>query len=114
MTKKIAGNINTNDTTTTSTITINSTTATTILAANPERIWARVSLDFGLTSVECMIREYPAATDNIKQGEILVRNTTANDSLFKPVYHTFANNVYTGEISAIANTGTFDLKVTEG
>lgn len=107
-------NRNATNTTTTTTVEINSVTATTILAANPNRLWARVSLSFGTTSIEAMVREYPAADDNIKQGEIIVRHTSSNDSLFKPVYTTLGDNVYTGELSAISMAGTFNLHITEG
>ena len=114
MAKKIGSNRNVTDETTTATVTINSVTATTILAANADRMYARISLDSGSTNTECFVREYAAATDNNKAGEILVRITSGNDNLYKPMYSTMADNVYTGEISAIAVAGTFDLHIIEG
>ena len=105
---------NTTDETTTTTVTINSLTATTILAANPKRMYARISLDSGLANTEAFVREYPAGDDNIKHGELLMREISANHSLFKPLYVTLTDNVYTGELSAISMAGSFDLHITEG
>jgi len=107
-------NINTNDEVVTTTVTINSVTATTLAADNPNRLWIRISLDSGTTDIEAFIREYPATDDNIKHGEILVRSTSGNNSLFKPLYETDPDNVYTGEISALAVLGSFDLHIMEG
>ena len=114
MTRMTGRTQNTQDTSTTTTVTINSVTATTILAANSERLYARVSLDSGLADNQCFIREYAAATDNNKAGELLIRITGGNDSLLKSLYTTFPDNVYTGEISAIAVSGSFDLHIIEG
>lgn len=104
---------NTTDSVTVTTVTINSVTATTLLAANPKRIYAKVSLDSGTNDEEAFIREYAAATDNIQRGELLARITSGNDNLFKSLYATMPDNVYTGEISAISAAGTFDVHVIE-
>ena len=73
MTKIVGGNLNTTDETVTTTVTVNSVTAVTLLAANPDRLYARISLDSGVANTEAFIREYPAAADNIKHGELLIR-----------------------------------------
>ena len=114
MTSKVGSNRNFQDTTVTTTVGINSVTATTLLAPNPDRLWVRISMDSGITNEQAFVREYPAATDNLKKGEILMRDISSNHSLFKPCYYTFTDNVYTGEISAIAVTGSFNLHITEG
>lgn len=114
MTKAIGGNLNVTDETVTTTVTINSVTATKLVDANPDRLYLRISLDSGTADLEAFIREYPAADDNIKHGEILVRSTSGNNSLFKPLYETGPGYVYTGEISALAVLGSFDLHIMEG
>lgn len=114
MTKKVGNNRNFQDTSVTTTVTVNSLTATVLAPANPDRLWVRISLDSGTLNQEVFVREYPAATDNNKAGELLIREISSNHSLFKPCYYTFADNVYTGEISGIADAGTFNVHVTEG
>lgn len=103
----------TNDAVTT-TVTINSVTATELLPANPNRLYAFVSLDSGLTDIQAFVREYAAATDNIKKGEILARVTVGNNNLYKPMYRTLETTVYRGAISAIAAAGSFNVHVIEG
>lgn len=112
--KRIGRNINTTDTVATTSVTINSVTATTLLAANPNRLWAKVSLAAGTLDQQAYIRDYAAATDNIKKGEVIARVTSGNNNLFKPLYQTDTDNVYTGEISAIALAGTFTVHIMEG
>ena len=114
MANSIGRNQNVNDTSVVTTVTINSVTATKLLDPNPNRLWVRISLPFGTSDIACMIREYAASIDNIKHGEILQRHTLGNENLFKPCYYTFGDNVYTGEISAISDSGSFDLHITEG
>ena len=114
MTKMIGRNINVTDEVVTTTVEVNSVTATTLAAANPNRLWLRISLDSGLANTEAFIREYPAADDDIKHGELLIREIASNHSLFNPIYKTDPDNVYTGEVSAIAFIGSFDLHIMEG
>ena len=109
MTKKVGNNRNSQDTSVTTTVSINSLTATVLAPANPDRLWVRISLDSGILNQELFVREYPAATDNNKAGELLIREISSN-----PCYYTFADNVYTGEISGISYAGTFNVHVTEG
>jgi hypothetical protein len=113
MTKQVGSTINTVDSVTTTTVNIDSVTATTILAENPNRLYARVSLDYAVADTEAFIREYAAATDNNKAGILLTRVTTGNNNLLRSEYTTIPGNVYTGEISAIAETGSFDLHIIE-
>lgn len=104
---------NATDTATVTTVEINSVTATTLLSANPRRMYARVYLDPTSDNI-AYVREYPSATDNDKHGDVLVRDTVSNNSIFKGSYSTMPDNVFTGEISAISESGTFNLYVIEG
>lgn len=110
MVAKVGRNINIQDTVVTTTVTVNAATATTLLAANPDRLWAKVCVDAGGGFVEVFIRDYAAATDNIKKGEIISRT---NGKIYT-VYKTVTDNIYTGEISAISVAGGFDVHVMEG
>ena len=114
MTKNRGRSINETDTPTTSTVGIDSVTATKILDANPQRIYAIVSLDSGATDIEAFVREYAAATDDNKAGEILSRLTMGALSIYNPIYRTMADNPYKGELSAISVIGSFNLHIIEG
>ena len=94
------------------TVSINSVTATTI-AVPFERISFRSCLAPDLVDVDIIIRYYPAAQDNIKQGDVLTRYTSGNNNLFKPEHKMDVDNMYYGEISAISVNGTHDLFITE-
>ena len=109
----IGRNVNSNTEATVTRITINSVTATTIAAVNGKRIYFSVCLAHGTIDVDAAIRLYPTAQDNNKDGEILTRHTLGNANLFRPSWTMLADNIYTGEISAISITGTFDLIITE-
>ena len=113
MTKKIGRNENTNDTATVTSYNLNSITATTIALPNDKRIHFSVCLDYGITDEDVAIRLYPAATDILARGEILTRRTASNDSLFRPSWTMLADNIYTGEISAITASGLMVVHVTE-
>jgi hypothetical protein len=109
----IGRNQNTNDIAVVTTYTVNSTTATTISAVNLDRISFEVHLDPDSTDVEVLVRLYPAADDNLKRGNALVRDTFGAYSLFKPDWRMQSDNMYTGEISAISVSGNVDIHVTE-
>lgn len=95
-------------------VTINSTTATTLVVSRENRISFSACLAPGLTNVDVYIRYYPAADDNIKQGrDTLIRDTMGNTNLFKPMHEMLTDNIYDGEISAISLSGTVDILVTE-
>lgn len=109
----IGRNQNTNDAATVTTYEINSVTATVISVVNPLRIAFGACLDPGITNVDVFIRLYPAAADNLKRGEVLTRDTFGNSSLFRPSWTTIPDNIYTGEISAISQSGLVTIHVTE-
>lgn len=112
MTLKIEGNINRNDTATTTVVTVG-TTPVTILAADDNRIRFSVTLMPGTFDVDVAIRLYPAAYDTTFQGyDVLSRRFQGNDNAFRPHMNIDANNMYTGEVSAMTLTGTVDLLVT--
>lgn len=95
-------------------IEVSSLAATKLLDANPDRIYATVSLAYGTTDEAISVRERPATEDPTDPiGLILQRTASMNISLFHPVYRTMEDNVYVGEISAIAEAGTVDVWVTE-
>lgn len=108
-------NINKIDDSATATVEINSVSATTILAANPKRISATISLDFqNGAGEEAFIREFAAlVSPNLKAGELLSRITTSNANIIRLVYKTEADNPYLGEISGITNIGSFNVHAIE-
>ena len=110
---KILGrNTNSNDIATVTTYAINSVTPTTVSIAQ-DRIFIEICLGVGITDVDAYLRLYPAALDSIQQGTILTRRTASNDALFSPIWRMAADNIYTGEISMISASGTFNIHVTE-
>jgi hypothetical protein len=110
---KAGRNINSNTSADVSTVTINSVTATTISLPNDDRISFRACLSPDLVDLNVIIRYYPAAQDNLKQGDVLTRATAGNNNLFRPVHKMDKDNVYYGEISAISVNGTHDIYITE-
>ena len=109
----IGRNQNTNDVATVTTYEINSVTATVISVVSPLRIAFGACLDSDTTSVDVFIRLYTAAADNLKRGEVLTRDTFGNSSLFRPSWTMMPDNIYTGEISAISQSGLVTIHVTE-
>lgn len=106
-------NINSNTVASVRTVQINSVTATVIAVANNERISFSTCIEPEAIDKNIAIRYYPAAQDNIFQGDVLTRYTAGNDSLFRPNHSMDADNMYYGEISAISSNGTHDLYITE-
>lgn len=113
MSRLEGGNINRNDEAITEIVEINSTTATKLLDVNSKRMYAAVWLIPDNSNLSVYVRKYPAADDNIKKGAVLTRDTLSNSNLFTPLWETKASNVYTGEISAISESGTFNVIVEE-
>ena len=113
MTLKQGGNLNTDSVATTTTVEINDATATTLVVARPLRTYLVISLDQGTSDIEVFIRLYAAGTDNIKKGILLTRRLSGNDALFQSQFVIDSSTIYTGEISAISVSGTFDLHITE-
>jgi hypothetical protein len=105
---------NPSDTATTSTVGLNSATATTIAAANPDRKGLSITLEQGTSNVNAIIRYYPASTDNIKHGvDVLTRFGMGADSWFRSNHTMESNTPYTGEVSGIMSSGSTNVFVTE-
>jgi hypothetical protein len=100
--------------TTTTVVTLNAATATTIVTANSDRVYLSITFAPGITDIDAFIRYYPAATDNLKQGaDILSRRLLGADNLFRSSHIMETNAIYTGEVSAIMNSGSVDVTITE-
>lgn len=106
-------NQNTNDQAVQTRITINSATAVKLVDPNPDRIYFSVCLAPALNDVDAYIRLYPTADNNDKVGEVLTRTISGNNSLFRSSWQMPVDTIYTGEISAISDAGSFDVIVTE-
>ena len=107
MTAIIEGNINRAETATIGTVVLNATTSTLIAAANPKRIFFHVN-----NGVEpdkaCWIKLHAASTDNTKHGIVVHEGAKGVGGWEMP-----ADNIYTGEISAIAEATPCTVYVTE-
>lgn len=106
-------NINQNNESVVTTVEINSTTATTLVLPNDKRIALSISLDSGTDNIQAFIRLFPASDNNDKKGDLLTRRTFGNESLFESMWRMMADNVFTGEVSAIAVGSSFNLHITE-
>lgn len=107
MALKIGRNKNTNDeANVVDAIGLNSATSTTILPPNPNRIAVSINNDSENNGV--WIKLEPASANNTKKGIWLPKRSEG------PLqWNMLPDNVYTGEISAIAATGTPDVYITE-
>ena len=107
MVLRINRNRNTNDTVTISdAIALNSSTSIKIADANPNRIFIHVHNDNG--SEKVWVKLQAASVDNDKKGIWL------NSKGLMPQFWTMpVDNVYTGEICAIADSGSPSIYVTE-
>lgn len=94
-------------------ITLNATTAVKIADVNKNRIFFSVSLAPGLTTRNVFIKLQAASVGDNQKGIILYRDFTANDNAFLPTWGMPTDNIYTGEISAITQSGAQDVYVTE-
>lgn len=106
-------NRNANDEATVTTVEVNDTTASKLVDANPDRIHLTINLDGGSAEEEVFVRFYPAADDDLKRGMVIKRKILGATSINDPRIVMEGDNVYTGEISAISESGTFDLHITE-
>lgn len=113
MTLKQGGNLNTDSVADVTTVEVNDATATVLVAARPTRTYLLISLDGGTSDEELFIRFYEAATDDTKKGIILKRKIIGATSINDSVFVMENNAMYTGEISAISESGTFDVHITE-
>jgi len=106
MSKMIGRNQNTSDAAVITTAVIDAITTTTILAANPKRIAFYVTNNNATDPV--WIKLQAASVDNDKKGIILGKKAEPPKHWDMP-----SDNIYTGEISAIADSGTPTIYVTE-
>ena len=106
MVNKIERTRNTNDSADTNDISLNSSTAVIVSPANDKRIFIQINNNNSAHSF--WVRLYPANQDNVKHG-IFVSSKTG----MTPVWEMPADNFYTGEISAIAETDSPIAYVTE-
>ena len=107
MAKKIGRNFNRNDLATVSAgITLNSTTSTVIAAADLNRIFFYVDSNF--PEKACRIKLQAAIADNDQKGIFLNEKEKGKTHWEMP-----SDNIYTGEISAIAVDGAPLVYVTE-
>jgi len=106
MTLRKERNRNTNDDSNVTTVVINSSTSTTISVANPNRI----SFDVNNNNEDkaCWIKYQAASVDNAKKGYYLHEKDKGIHN-----HHMRADNIYTGEISAISDSGNITLYITE-
>lgn len=114
--KTIGRNINTIDSMTTTTISLNSSTATLLSGRNLDRNFFSVTLDDTNQSTAIVyLRYYKASDDNTKHGAyILIKHVAGNDSLYDGYHYMNHDNIYTGEVSAITESGNLDVTITEG
>ena len=107
MTKRINKNRNTNDEATLSdAIVLSNTTSTKIANANPNRIFFYVTNNGAADAI--WIKLQAASTDNDQKGIFLNEKEKGRTSWQMP-----SDNIYTGEISAIAVDGNPIVYVTE-
>lgn len=106
MVLKIETNINTNTTSTVTSVAINSTTAVTLCAVNFNRLFFHADNDDN--AIGFWLRLYPAAQDTIKHGIFVSGKNGAN-----PFWEMPTQDKYTGEISAISVSGNHTAYITE-
>ena len=99
--KKIGRNSNKYDSTVTGSVTLNATTSTTVLIANSDRMGYSIS---NTSSKDVWIKEQAASVDNLKEGEIVWARSTASSE---------PDQMYHGEVSAIAVSGTPTIYIKE-
>ncbi len=107
MVQKIGRNKNTNDEATVlAEVELNSSTDTVLLPANPNRIALHVNNNSSTRGV--WIKLQPAGQDNDKKGIYLAERNR------NPVpYNMTPDNIYTGEVCAIADSGSPSVYITE-
>ncbi len=114
MTDKRGRSTNTNDTASVTTVSINSVSATTVIAANTERMFLNIAIaDVNEPDVAIFIRLFAASVNNNKLGMPLGKFTLGNNNIYKIEWEMPPDNIYTGEVSAITTLGTTVLNVTE-
>lgn len=109
----IGRNRNSNSHATVTEVVINSVTATTISLANEARISFSVCASPSVIDFNIAIRYYPAADDNTFKGHVLSQFTLGNNNIIQLAHNMCTDNIYTGEISAISDSGTHAIFITE-
>ena len=94
-------------------VTVGSTTAVTLVAANSRRIAFKASINGEQNDRTVYIRYYAASVDNIKQGNVITKKLDEDGSFFRVCDEMSPDNIYTGEISAICESGSIDVNFTE-
>lgn len=113
MAKTIGRNSNTTDTATVTSVSVGSSTAVTLVAANADRIAFKVTIDGQTNDRTVFIRYYAASDDNTKHGNVLTKKLDEDGSFFKIMDEMSPDNMYTGEISAISLSGSITVYITE-
>lgn len=107
MVKRIERTRNTNNSSSISDpINLNSTTAVTIVAANPDRIFLDINNDNSANGF--WVKLQAASVDDDKKGIFITSKVGS-----RPFWQMPNDNVYTGEISAIADADSPKAYVTE-
>jgi len=107
MTIKKGRTTNTNDTATVTAIVLNSSTSTVISPANPDRLFFHVNNGIEPDKA-CWIKLHAANVDNVKHGIVIHEGQKGTGFWQMPV-----DNIYPGEISAIAQDTPCTVYVTE-
>ena len=101
MTTKIGQNQNTGDSSTISTVALNPTTSTVVIAANERRVFFYFGNN---TNKDVWLKLQTAATDNLKKGIKVLRGS---------YWEMPMGSTYIGEISAITDAGNVTIDYTE-
>ena len=99
--------------TSTSKIELNSTTATKIADANTDRRFFHATINGSSSEVSVFIKLQAASVDNSKEGIWIGRELDEDGSYGNICWEMPRDAIYTGEISAIAVSGSPDIYVTE-
>ena len=114
MTTTIGRNINRADTNMICTsVNLNSSTAVKLADANPNRIFFNVNINGNASDTSIFIKLQAASVDNDKCGIWIGRRLDEDGSYFKVDWEMPSDNIYTGEISAIMQSGNYTVYVTE-
>ena len=98
-------NSNTNDVATITTIVLNDSTSTTVAPPNVNRTFIHITNADAVKAA--WVKLQPASVDNDKKGVFLAARGSGPGLTMTP------DNIYTGEISAIADQGSDTVYITE-
>ena len=94
-------------------VTINSTTSTKIADINRTRSFLCVSINGDSNNIGIFIKLQAASIDNEKKGIWIGKNLDEDGSYSKISWEMPQMNIYTGEISAICQSGSHELNIIE-